>query len=148
MGGNGLRCCRANAGTLTLYQFHELLAGLGLLEGSGEVGSDGHGVLFLDTTHLHAEVLRFNNHHHSERIECILNTVFDLRGKSFLYLQASRIDIHYTGYLAKPGNPSVGNIGNMYFSKEWQHVVLAERIEINIFDDHHLAVILFKEGGS
>ena len=43
----------ANA-ALPLDQFHELLAGLGLLEDAREVRCDGHGVLFLHASHLHA----------------------------------------------------------------------------------------------
>ena len=105
-------------------------------------------MLFLHAAHLHTEVLRLNDHHHSERIEGVLDTVFDLGRKPLLHLKPTGIDIDNTGYLTKPGNTSVRNICHMYLAEERQHVMLAERIEIDIFDHHHLTIILFKERGT
>ena len=34
----------------------------------------------------------------------------------------------------------------MCLTKEWQHMVLTHRIEINILDNHHLAVIFTEHG--
>ena len=50
---------------LTLNEFHEFFAGFGLIEDAGEVGSNRHGMLFLDAAHLHTEVLCLDDHHHS-----------------------------------------------------------------------------------
>ena len=47
---------------------HKLFAGLGLIEDAGEIRCHGHGVLFLDTSHLHAEVFGFDNDHDTKRV--------------------------------------------------------------------------------
>ena len=103
---------------------------------------------FLHSTHLHTEVLGFDNDHHSKRVEGVLDAVFDLRGHTLLHLQTAGEDVHYTGYLAQARDFTVRDICHMGFAEERQHVVLTEGIEINVFDYHHLAVILLKECGT
>ena len=64
-------------------------------ESTREVGGGSEGMGFLHSTHLHAEVLGFDNDHHPKRIEGVLYAVFDLRGHALLHLQTASKDIHY-----------------------------------------------------
>jgi hypothetical protein len=57
----------------------------GLAE-NGEVGSDGHRVLFLHAAHLHTKVLCFYYDHYSQRIKRMLDAVFNLRRQTLLHL--------------------------------------------------------------
>ena len=91
-------------------------------------------------------MLGFYHNHHTLRIQCFLNAVFNLLGKTLLYLETVAIDINHTGYLAQTGNLSVWDISYMHLAIERKHVVLAHREEINIFHDDHLVVFLFEEG--
>ena len=69
-------------------EVHEFLAGVLVFEErAGEFGSGGHGVLFLDAAHRHAEVLGLDDHAHSEGIQHFLEAVLDLGGESLLKLQ-------------------------------------------------------------
>lgn len=70
-------------------QIHELLAGLGLVEGSAKIGCCGYGVLLLYTSHLHAKMLRLNDNHHTQRVERLLNTLLYLQCHSLLYLKTA-----------------------------------------------------------
>ena len=36
----------------------------------------------------------------------------------------------------------------MHLAEERQHMMLAQGVEINILDHHHLAIVLFKKGGA
>ena len=71
-------------------EVHEFLSGVLVLEKrAGEFGGGGHGVLLLDAAHGHAQVLGFDNHANSERVEHLLQAVFDLCSQSLLQLKAS-----------------------------------------------------------
>ena len=66
-------------------EVHELLSGILIFEEcSGEFGRGSHGVLLLDASHRHAEVLRLNDNGHAKRIQHFLQAVLDLRGEPFL----------------------------------------------------------------
>ena len=138
---------RAGGGGLFIptKQVHELLACLGLVEGSTEVAGGGDGVLFLYTTHLHAHVLGFYDHHDSKRLKCLLDAVLDLLRESFLHLQAVAVDVHHAGNLRETRDIAVGNVGYVCLAIEGEHVVLTKREHIDVFDDHHLVVFLFEE---
>jgi hypothetical protein len=70
-----------------LYQVHKFFAGLSLVEGTCKIGSSGYGILFLYPTHLHAHMLGFDYHHHTQRIQCLLDALLNLKGHAFLHLQ-------------------------------------------------------------
>ena len=61
-------------------------------------------------------------------------------------MQAAGKDIHHTGYLAQTRDTSVRYIGHMHLAEKGQHMMLAERVEINILDHHHLTIIFLKQG--
>ena len=125
-------------------EIHELLAGLCLVECTAKIGCCGNGILLLHATHLHAHMLGLNNNHHTQRIQRLLDTLLYLQCQSFLHLQAARKDLHHTGNLTQSRNIAIGDICHMHFAKEWQNMVFAQRIEINILDYHHLTVIFLE----
>ena len=69
-----------------MNKVHEFLTGLCLVEGSAEVAGGGDGVLFLDTTHLHAHVAGFDDDHDAEGMEGLLDAFLDLERHAFLHL--------------------------------------------------------------
>ena len=103
-------------------------------------------MLLLHTPHLHAQVLRLNDHHHAERVERFLDAVFYLCRQPLLHLQTAGKHIHHAGYLAQTRNLAVGDVGDMHLAEKRQQMVLAQRVEINVFHHHHLAVVFLKEG--
>ena len=78
----------------------------------------------------------------AEGIECLLDTVLDLRRQALLYLQATSEDIDDAGELREPRDVAVGDIADVDLTEEGQHVVLTERVEVDILDDNHLAILL------
>ena len=78
----------------------------------------------------------------AEGIECLLDTVLDLRRQALLYLQATSEDIDDAGELREPRDVAVGDIPDVDLTEEGQHVMLTERVEVDILDDNHLAILL------
>ena len=103
-------------------------------------------MLFLDSAHHHAEMARLNDDSDSDGIDGILNGFCNLLSKPLLHLQAARENIYQSRNLAKPDHLSLGQISNMHFAEEWQHVMLAEAEHFDVFDDDHLVVIDLEEG--
>ena len=101
-----------------MYEVHELLSCLSLVEGTTEVAGGGDGVLLLDASHLHAHVLGFYHDHHTEGFQGVLNAVLDLLCHTLLHLQAVGIDVHHTGYLRESCDIAVGDIGHMGLAVE------------------------------
>ena len=76
--GEGAIELLASCALLFLDEVHELLAGLDLLEDTGEVARRGERVLLLHAAHLHAHVLGLDDDHHAERVEGLLYALLDL----------------------------------------------------------------------
>ena len=128
-------------------QIHEFLPCLRLVESPGEVGSGGDGILLLHPAHLHAHVACLDNHHDAERIERLLDALLDLQGHALLHLEAVGEDVHHAGNLAQPRDVAVGDVGDVRFAVEGQHMVLAEGEEIDVLHDDHLVVVFAEFGG-
>ena len=109
---------------LLFDEVEELVACFLAVEGSGEVGCGCQRAVFLNSTHLHAEVSGFDNDNDAKRLESVLYAVFDLCGHAFLNLQTAGEDINDTRYLAQSGYLAVGDIGYMSFAEEGQEMVL------------------------
>lgn len=126
---------------------HKLLAGFRVFhEGTGEVGGGGDGVLFLDAAHGHAHVLCFYDYSDTEWLEGVLDAVFNLLGEAFLNLKATCVGIDDTWYFAEANDLAIGDVGNVGFSDEGYEVVLAERVDFDVFDDDHLTVVFVEHG--
>src|SRR5690242_1383807 len=105
-------------------------------------------MLLLDSTHHHAKMPSFNDHTDSNRFNGVLNRVGDLLGQPFLNLQAASEDIHQARNFAESDHAPFGQIGNMNFAEERQHVMLAEAEDFDIFHDNHLVVIHIEKGAA
>lgn len=125
-------------------QLDEFRTGRFIQKSAGKSRSSGNGILFLHPAHLHAKMLRFDDHSDAERVHCILDTIADLIRKPFLYLQAARKSIHYARDLAQANDASVWDIRNMRLSEKRKHVMFAERIHFDIFYQNHLAVFFLE----
>ena len=101
--------------------------------------------MLLHTAHLHTHVSSLNNYHHTQRFECLLDTFFDLECHTLLYLESVAVNIHHTGYLGESCDVAVGDIGHVYLAVEGNHVVFAEREEVDVLNDDHLGVVFFEE---
>ena len=65
----------------------------------------------------------------------------DLVGHPFLQLQPAREDIDQARNLAEPDHAAVRDVGDVALAEERQQVVLAHAVEVDVADDHHLAII-------
>ena len=114
---------------LSVNQIHKFLTCARFLKNACKIGSGCNRILFLYSSHLHAQMLRFDNNHYPHRIERVLNTLFYLCGHTFLYLQSTGINFYYACYFAQTGNFFVGDIGNMRFSEKRKQMMFAKRIK-------------------
>lgn len=107
-------------------QIEELVSGPGGgEERAGERRGRGDGVGFLYSSDLHAGVRGFYHDGDAERLECVLDAVAYLDGKPFLYLKTSSECFHDSGDLAQAGDLAVGNVSDVCFPDERQHVMFA-----------------------
>ena len=123
-------------------ELQELFASLGLIESTAEVAGRRNATLLLHPAHLHAHVLSLNDYHHAKRLQGFLDAIAYLLRHALLYLEAMREAVHDASYLAQACDLSVRDVRHMNLSVEWQHVMLAKRIEIDVANDDHLAIIL------
>jgi len=79
-------------------------------------------------------------------MERLLDALLNLECHALLHLQTVGIDVDYAGYLGKPCNVSVGDVGHMGLAIEGQHMVFAEGEEVDILDNDHLRVVFSKQG--
>jgi hypothetical protein len=87
-------------------------------EFSGKRRSGGNRVLFLYTSHSHAQVLAFYYYRNSSRIQRFLNAIPYFIGKPFLYLQAAGKSIYYTRNFTETNNVSLWNVSNVCLSEK------------------------------
>lgn len=76
------------------------------------------GMLLLDPTHFHAQMLAFAYNDYTGSPKSTLHGLTDLRGKAFLHLQPTGIDIDYSCKFAQSDNFAGGNITNAHFAKK------------------------------
>ena len=77
-------------------------------------------------------------------IEGDVNSIGKLLRESFLELGASRQYVQRSCQLAGAYHSFTRNIADVCFTKEWQEMVLARRVEQDVFDDDHFLVCLVK----
>src|SRR5438045_2897397 len=103
-------------------------------------------MLFLDSTHHHAQMPRFADHTDALWLDDFLNGFGDLGCQALLNLQPPREDFHQSGQLAESDDLSVRNVSDVYLPEERQHVMLAEAEHLDIFDYDHLVIVHGEQG--
>ena len=72
--------------------------------------------------------------------------VRDLLGEALLDLEAAGVHVDDARHLREPDDAPVGDVGDRRRAEERQQVVLAERVERDVLDDDHLAVVDLEDG--
>src|SRR5579862_4997104 len=124
----------------------EFVAGVLLLEDADHGRGDRRGVLLLDAAHHHAEVAGFDDNSHALRGDDVLDGVGDLTREALLHLEAASEDLDKTRDFAESDDLAVGDVGDVHLAEEGQHVVLAERVHLDVLDDDHLVIVDVEEG--
>ena len=80
------------------------------------------------------------------RLQALHQEVGDLLGHPLLYLQASRVHLDDARDLGQADDPTFGDVRDRRLAEERQQVVLAQAVERDVLDDHHLAVVDIEDG--
>ena len=70
--------------------------------------------------------------------------VGDLIGQPFLHLEPTRKHVDEAGDLGQPDDFTVWQVGDVRFAEERQHVMLAERVQLDVAHEDH-RVVGFRE---
>ena len=95
-------------------------------------------VLLLDAAHHHAEVLRLDDDADAFCASLGHHRVRDLLGHALLYLKPPRVHVDYARELRDAKHLALGYVADRALAVERQHVVLAERVELDVLQDHHV----------
>src|SRR4029077_6342861 len=88
----------------------------------------------------YAQVAGFNHYAHALGIDSVLNRLRKLHSQTFLDLQTARKDVNKPGNFAQSQDLAIRNIGDMYFAKKRQQMVLAETEHLNVLNDDHFVI--------
>src|SRR6266550_2354496 len=102
---------------------------------------DRERVLLLHAAHRHAEVRPLADDGDAERIDLLADRLGDLVRHPLLDLQAAGEHVDQPRNLAEADDPLARDVRDVALAEEQQEVVLAERVEVDVLDDHHLAII-------
>src|SRR6266699_3416610 len=124
----------------------ELVARLWVFaERTSERRSDRLRVLLLHSTHHHAEVVRFDHDADSTWVHDPAETIGDLLRQPLLHLKPSRIDIYNARDLREPDDLPVRDVGHVRLAEERQHMVLAQRVELDVAHHDHVVVLFLED---
>src|ERR1700730_1456768 len=134
---------RASRRLRTADQVEELRARARVLtERAEHAGGDELAARLLHSAHLHAEMPSLNDYTDTPGRESVVQRLRDLCGHALLKLQPVCESPDEARDLAQPDHLSLGQIPDMAAAEERQHVVLAQAVERNVLDEHHLVVVL------
>jgi hypothetical protein len=102
-------------------------------------------VLLLDTAHHHAQVSGLDDYTDAEGAGHFGDGACNLYGHLFLNLKTSRKNVDQTGDFGQSKNPPTRKVADMAIPKEWQEVMLAQRVELDASDHNHFVEIGFKK---
>jgi len=97
-------------------------------------------VLFFDAAHHHAEMAGLDDYANALRLDYFLDGFGDLSGEALLNLQTAGENFDEARNFAEADYFAVGNVGDVHFAEEGQHVVLAEAEHFDVLDDDHFVV--------
>ena len=136
--------CSGSAGQVCAADdIQELRSGTGVgAKISEQLTRDHRHAKFMDATSRHTVMHAFYHHANALGLEHVLDTVGDLRGHAFLYLQAFGEGFDDPCQLADADHFPIGQIADMNFADDWSHVVFAMRFETDVAQDDHLIVTI------
>src|SRR5712692_7215863 len=124
-------------------QLQELGAGACVLaEGAEHAGRDHLTPWLLHAAHLQAQVPSLDHDSHSPGRDRLVQSLRDLVGHALLQLQAVGEGADDARNLAQADDLPLRQIADVAAAEERQHVVLAQAVERDVLDEHHLVVVL------
>ncbi|KAG1249111.1 hypothetical protein G6F68_013513 [Rhizopus microsporus] len=102
-------------------------------------GRDHGRVLLFHAAHHHAHVLGFDDDAHACRAGDGLDGLGDLAAEVFLDLQAAGIHLDDAGDLGQAQDAAGRQVGHVRLADEGQHVGLAQRVQLDVLDQHDFA---------
>src|SRR5262249_982080 len=103
------------------------------------------GVLLLDAPHEHAEMRGLDDHADALREERIVERLGDLSRQPLLDLEAAAEHLDEARQLREAKDLPVRNVRDVRLAEEGQEMMLAQRVEVDVLDQHHLVVVVFRE---
>ena len=88
----------------------------------------------------HAAVLGLDHDADAARVEALVEVVGDLAGEPLLGLDAAGEELHGARELGEPEDPVGGQVADVGDARERQQVVLAQRADRDVADQHQLVV--------
>jgi len=130
-----------------LDEVEELRARAGIIpEPTEQSGGNGERVLLFNAPHHHAEMLSFDDDTDALSADELLKRRGNLLGHAFLDLQAASVNFHQARKFGKADDFLFRQIGNVAFAEEREHVMFAEAVKIDVFNNHHFIGSGFKQG--
>ncbi|TSC97517.1 MAG: hypothetical protein Greene101449_1191 [Candidatus Peregrinibacteria bacterium Greene1014_49] len=102
-------------------------------------------MLFLHSTHHHAEVLGFEDNSNAFGFQYAFQSITDLLSQALLRLEPAREHVDDPGDLAEADNVFVRHISDVHFADEGEEMVFTEAVALDIGDDHHAIGFAWKE---
>ncbi|CEI19623.1 hypothetical protein PAMH19_5013 [Pseudomonas aeruginosa] len=128
-------------------QAEEFAAGGGVVAEFAEHHRSDHGrVLLFHAAHHHAHVLGLDHHRDAEGAGDLLDRLGDLPAHVLLDLQAAGVHVDDPRDLRQAEHLAVRDIGHVGLADEGQQVVLAERVQLDVLDQYHFAVVGAEQG--
>ena len=100
----------------------------------------------MHTTHHHAQVIGLHDDSHTHRLEHVHERVRNLVGHALLQLEAARKHVDYPRKLRQADDSTVRVICDVCLAEERQHVMLAQRVHLDVAYEDHAFVFLFEHG--
>ena len=120
-------------------EFEEFAPGGHVILETPEDGGGHHlAVLLFDPAHHHAEVLALDDHTHTLGVDGFHEGLGDLAGEALLDLEAPGEAIDEAGEFADPVDLVPGDVADMAFPEEGEHVVFAHAVDLYVADDDHV----------
>jgi thymidine kinase len=144
----GLACLRPTSGPLcpSICQRQELLARpLIGPEQAPHRARDRLRVLLLDAAHHHAEMIRLDHDADAHRSKHLVERARNLLGEPLLHLQPTREDFDDSRQLAEAVDLAVRDVRDVRAAEERQHVVLAQRVQLDVAHHDHALVRLLEQ---
>src|SRR5262245_37872525 len=112
-----------------------------VVEHSAHGARDGHGILFLDSAHGHAEMRGFHDDGYAQRFQLAGQRFGDFSSEPLLHLQPPREHVDDAWDLAQSDDFPVRDVRHVALAKERQQVMLAEAVHVDVAHHHHFVVV-------